>query len=128
MSNLELGKQRADELGLKMLDMITLTVTQRKWYKAYDIHKLLGDGAEVIGKKYQDTLHGFTNQKSIDWDQQKEPYTGCPQAALLIGIRPIKQDSCEQLVRDILRDANERGGHVLSDYIKRAKALLEEKE
>lgn len=116
MDTLELGEKRADELGLKLVNPGTQL---RLFYYQDDIHKLLGEGECVygFGKAYPD-MYNWAKRNSSEQNTHQ---------ALLIGIKPIVKDTAEQLVRDIARDANERGGHVLSDYIKRAKALLEKK-
>lgn len=98
MTNLELGKLRAEELGL--LEARPVTFTPHGWYRADDIHKLLGEGVEVLGE--EDTDKSICASKWFEWspgitDKESD------HKALLIGIRPIKAESEERkLLRELV--------------------------
>lgn len=86
-SKLELGKRRAEELGLKT-DMGV-------WYPAYDIHRLLSEGVEMSTD---------LNDHDSLWSSPK--HFSDTYQALLIGIKPIVQESAEELLDLILRNPN----------------------
>lgn len=108
MTTLELGKQRAKELGLKAQQVFRYyngpgTGTDlTEFYETGDIHKLLGE-AQIVFNSEHDSWHEF------GWRPEAAP--GCDKAvpadthqALLIGIRPIVQESREQKMAAVLSE------------------------
>lgn len=95
MSKIELGKKRAEELGLKWQRMIDIEM-----YYADDIHKLLGDGQEV---------HNFMalgNRKSMWYESTAMSLLSTPdweEIGLVIGVRPIHKDTAESLLRELMK-------------------------
>lgn len=91
---LELGKKRAEELGLRhqRLHLNTTDV-----YFADDIHKLLGNGVEVRGGgHYMSPKSGPTIRSwsaPCLFDQESDDHS-----ALLIGIKPITPPSEERQI------------------------------
>lgn len=107
---LERGKKRAEELGLKLAPWADRDKT---FYPSDDIHKLLGEGVNVVGSYNPDTNQVTSTfgqvQAKKDHDQ-----------ALLIGIKPIVKDTAEGLLQEIWES------DVLPEYLdERVKALLE---
>ncbi len=149
MTPLELGKQRAEELGLRMkFSMSTGGAYYGSGvgagcvggsgssggdyvYSADDIHKLLCEGVEV----FQESRDKYDYDKTW-WGEDKkqvEKMSRIEKSALLIGIRPIKQDSFADIVKGLadtelrlgtVNDGTFLHGH-LEGLIRRAKKLLE---
>lgn len=120
MSDLELGKRRAQDLGLEITRDITASFDV---YRAEDIHRLLGEGVEAIGNKGCD-----------DWwanPMKKEALPKVKDVGLIIGIRPIVQEQeSERTAKDILRDLldNYEGYEGLTNLmriVKESKILLD---
>lgn len=120
---LELGKKRAEELGLTNIVMAKGPFAPTyDCYLASDIHKLLGEGIDLYG-----------NKNCRHWDDHAPPETdieaGVTHKALLIGIRPIVQESEERkLLREFVSFVN--GTFDASNYssiIQKAKRLLDQK-
>lgn len=82
-------------------------------YEAFDIHKLFGAGNKVT-RTTQD--HLWTPSKNLD----------ATESGLLIGIRRIKQDTAEDLLRAIIKWI-EKPCFDNNNLIDRAKTLLEGK-
>ena len=88
------------------------------WYNEVcePINKMLSEGVEVCGYVTEDHVSMHENHNAGSSDTHK---------ALLINIEPIKQDSVEQFLKDIIQDENiESIGSLRS----RAKKLLEGKD
>lgn len=131
MSDLELGKKRAEELGLKLITLHSYgggassapyaQHTTQDRYLADDIHRLLGEGVEAVGNKYCD-----------DWwakPMAQELLPKLKDVGLIIGIRPIVQESEE---RKLLRKLSEytewqhtKGKPSIWDLVSSAKRLLD---
>lgn len=117
MNALELGKQRAKELGL--VGGLDSRFQEYAFYQADDIHKLLGEGVEVGRYKAGLSMSAWAISHM---DHAEE-------TALLIGIRPIVQEAEE---RKLLREFSQyvewqhtNGKPSLWDLVARAKTLLE---
>ena len=125
MTDLELGKKRAEELGLKSLTThynYGAPSNTQITYAADDIHALLGAGVEVVGSYNSDTKQITSTFGQIlakkDHDQ-----------ALLIGIQPIKKATREERALGLLQELVSRWNPETVDYdpiMGRAKALLSE--
>lgn len=116
MTPLELGKKRAEELGL------TNCAENVGSYKADNIHKLLGEGVETFGYA-----------SKWDWGRYevcKDRYDQPNHQALLIGIRPIAKESQERaLLREILKHMSWSAvNYEMNSVIAKCKALLKESE
>lgn len=111
---LELGKRRAEELGLH----------ERKWggeygYYLSDVWKLLGAGVEIVGN-VKNIDGGLTTNKC--WTSISN--TGETHTALAIGIKPLKVESEERkLLREFVEREKKQGAAF--DLVERAKVLLE---
>lgn len=107
---LELGRKRAEELGIECVAASGF----KYYYDSNDIHKLLDEGVEAHGGKY--CLGGewsFVGHKSGESSHQ----------ALLIGIRPIIQESEERrLLREFIQESVD--GIWSTGLLERAKRLL----
>lgn len=117
---LEPGKKRAAELGLSA-QYIAPYASGIEWYNAADIHHLLGEGIEVVGTYDRKANHISSTFGQI---QAKKDYD----KALLIGIRPIVQESEERkLIRDFFRNLVSNGGlsEIEKNLYMRATALLD---
>lgn len=120
MDSLELGKRRAEELGLQL----HLSPLIDNGYRADEIHHLLGGAKEVFdaksadGKKYNGTWFEHGTHTSDN-------------TALLIGIRPIVRESDERLLlHEIIEEMktwSNRSPDKLGLLIIKAKRLLENK-
>ena len=101
---LELGKKRAEEIGLKpqleinfssshglMMGPKTFVEGKIYAYHADDIHRLLGNGVEM-----------FTDHKCIAPNQIMTSM--CTHKSLLVAIRPFKPETREQKLEGILRE------------------------
>lgn len=114
MDNLELGKKRAEELGLKPF------FREPDYYSADDIHRLLGEGVEAIG-----------NRGCDDWwanPMAQETMPKLKDAGLIIGIRPIVQESEERKLLRRLANArlvNVGVQHEMFELLAEARRLLE---
>lgn len=97
-TDLALGKKRADELGLK-LSRESRDAFDR--YLADDIHKLLGEAREV----FQYKPGGMSGDWSHVIDEEFGGARKYANQALVIGIRPIKQESREQKMEALLSEA-----------------------
>lgn len=132
---LELGKQRASELGLESIHKCWKTLgtpmlmdvhgSITEFYYADDIHKLLGEGVLL-----HEDVGGWYDPKS------KVPFSEAKRQAMLIGFRPIVQESREQKLENMLRFLLPLRGWkegftctttLTSEFIKECKALLEGK-
>lgn len=118
MTTLELGKQRAEELGLTR--MVNSIVTEWPYYLKDDIHKLLGEGVEVGRYKAGLSMSAWSRSHM---DHAEE-------TALLLGIRPTAQESAEKILKDLILEyeiAHNVPGTGLGyrKFYDRAKALLE---
>lgn len=91
MTDLELGEKRAKQLGLEhpSKDEILLLA---QVYRADDIHRLLGEAYKVGGS--------FINANWVGGIARADHHT---HNALLIGIRPIVQETQESEERKFLR-------------------------
>lgn len=115
MTNLELGKKRAEELGLTRGPF-----SNSHLYLADDIHKLLGEGVWSKGRIHKDgewTFGGYLDE-------------AVTHKALLIGIRPIVQESEErkllrELVNNILDNYDSWKAPPAADLVQKAKRLLD---
>lgn len=91
---LELGRKRAAEIGLKSSEWL-----QGICYFADDVHRLLGEAEEVFGRP----------ERGFRWNQEIVTITADPDThkALILGIRPIKQESPEdiKILKERLRKA-----------------------
>lgn len=110
VNKLELGKQRAREIRLRKQ-----SGGLRDYYFADDIHKLLSEGAVVWGNC---PFEGFSPDEST-WREGKsgpaEAYDSTPaedRQALLIGIRPIKQESSAKSVADKIKQVYDLCGEI----------------
>ncbi len=133
---LALGEKRAKELGLEMWTVFDCTETVKNalgdrrtskcprckdaWlsYRADDIHRLLGEGVEMHGDSDEFTLSEFRSTACMrDADMGNS-------RALLIGIRPLVQESEE---RKLLREfvAWWKSADYPPDFLDRARKLLE---
>lgn len=113
IDTLELGKQRAEELGLK----IGAIDGKKCFYDIDDIHKLLGEAEETFAQISKGDEH-----LSTYW-MKEEHHT---HQALLIGIRPIVQESEERkLLRELAEHTPEINAIFGPEFMIRAKALLE---
>lgn len=119
MSDLELGKKRAKELGLSYR-AATLSYDQAggqaNIYFANDIHRLLGAGVETYTKSATNSnFSNFNIVRLADDDM----------VALQIGIRPIAQESEERkLLKEIV---DHLAPSIGPDLFDRARKLLERK-
>lgn len=122
---LSLGKKRAEELGLKL----GAVDGNRSFYDKDDIHKLLGEACYMSCRP---SPGGYWQALQ---PSQMETYPGDTHQALLIGIKPIVQESEERkLLREILDTITAkiwRGDQwsipvdYFDRYVEKAKALLE---
>lgn len=91
MTTLELGKQRAEELGLK-LEWQAVTARTVSYYREDDIHKLLGEGVETY--THDQTQSNFNTRK----------FGNDNMIALQIGVRYIKQETREEQLTKALKE------------------------
>lgn len=118
MSDLELGKRRAEELGLR-------EVILSPYYHAEDIHRLLGEGLETF------SLYSGVDTWWGPLDNDDDTHQ-----ALLIGIRPIAQESEERkhlrrlvtLLEVNATTISPTAMAHLNEAIERAKRFLSEKK
>lgn len=112
---LDRGRKIAEEIGLTCKHS-----THGHVYYADDIHRLLGEGVAVFGRKVPVSgLHGFGEQPCVADDLR----------GLTIAIRPLLQESEERkLLREIIvahnKECDGDSGNTCCTYIERAKALL----
>lgn len=116
--SLELGRKRAEELGLMWVnkDGSPMRFNQEPiFYHADYIHKLLGeaDNLWIVNSYITDTRTAHLAQP-VD----------STHTALLIGIKPIVRDTAESLLREML---NFGSVDKSESFYERAKALLGEK-
>lgn len=112
---LELGWKRAEELGL----MLGAVNGNKSFYDKNDIHRLLGSGRVVRGA-VEPVPEDVAWQYESQWDEYDD------HQALLIGIKPIVQESEERkLLRLIVGNSQHNGTLVPSEIVDRIKALLE---
>lgn len=129
---LEIGKKRVEELGLNSYGIIQINpLSNNRYYLADDIHKLLGEGMEA-----------FDDDNWSAWTPDRRD--GSKNKALLIGIKPIVQESEERkLLREMVgsiatsqytkdrvehfRAVFNRSDCEILELISKAKRLLEEK-
>lgn len=122
---LELGKKRAEELGLECFGGFDM-----KFYSADDIHKLLSEGVELFGQ-----CHGTHRNSSWTTDEKpskQEWGLSHTHTSLAIGIRPITPPSEErQIIQAIVNlwEHSINGSSVpLIEAIKMARAWLKEQK
>lgn len=129
MNDLELGKKRAEELGLELI----FKAYEIKTYLADDIHRLLGEGVEVQGSQF--SLDGGTG--NMGWCCDEEPMSTDTHKALLIGIRSIFQESearkllreiCSQLANNDFYLFKQDDPKTVRNLFEKAKRLLSEVE
>ncbi len=109
----DLGKKRAEELGLKE--------STRGHYSATDVHKLLRTGTEVFGYQTSEpTVSRFYQTKA--WQMlNPDPELN----ALVIGVRPIHQDTAEGLLKMLTKiGAASYASDEVVELIRRAEKLL----
>jgi hypothetical protein len=111
---LECGKKRAKELGLVM----NTTTLPFSWYKAFAIHRLLGEGIPLTAHKSDDpsgwNIGNFSDRRDSH-------------IALGIGLRPIKEESEERkFIRELVKRwyADQGGLRGMDDLYARAQDLL----
>jgi hypothetical protein len=90
----ELGEKRAKELGLQ--SVYSDERCNNLIYAADDIHELLGEGIEL----------NATSSKKASWTEERHP--GDVRIGLLIGTRPIVQESAERQLLDKIVEAFDR--------------------
>lgn len=137
MSDLEFGERRARELELTSVQghhKEPQAPGYTFYYKADDIHRLLG-----VAHKMNCYLLGesnLTDQHGPGW-MAEEPSTRhewlATHTALLIGIREIKKDTAQSLLRELLdcfivKESKGPFGEKFTSIVDRAKALLERGE
>lgn len=111
---LNLGKQRAEELGLERFNYAAAD----RLYRADDVHKLLGEG--VVTYTRSETKSNFNRVRFGDDDM----------VALQVGIRPIVQETREQKMEALLRQVvrtDDEAWYISKEWYDRAKDLLEGK-
>lgn len=119
---LELGKKRAAALGIESYGIMQINpLSANRYYSAEHIHKLLGEGVEQFAYKH-DKEHMWFGAHDKDGIRNLK--------ALLIGIRPIVQESEERkLLKEIVKynTCIITGTPVFpsSEWIERAKRLLD---
>lgn len=95
MSDLELGKKRAEELGLETPSK-DIILARSEVYLAEGVHRLLGEGQSIYGH----VKDGVPNW----WGPHENNAFQDTHQALLIGIRPIVQESEERrLLREFVK-------------------------
>lgn len=113
MSDLELGKKRAEEMGLKpvwlgristshglMTGEKTFADFDISAYSADDIHRLLGDAKIYWGSK----VNG-PDSKLDPYNWCADQYSDNTHQCLVMGIRPIKQEQTKpQSMEDVARE------------------------
>ncbi len=129
MTTEEIGEKRAAALGLLYSShnatynypssMAGGTTSQQKWYRATDVHALLGEGRAI---------YGYANL--WDWgtdEHRNDRYDQPNQSAYMIGLRPIDPPSREEEMEALLRELCEKFGTSAWRYniIDKAKKLLE---
>lgn len=87
---------------------------------AEPLERLFRQAPVVYGKWRPDGEHGWVTE---EWSEKTDTHT-----ARLIGVREIKKDSAEDLLRDLLEKFESGQGFDMSPYMNRAKKLLEEKK
>lgn len=122
MSDLEeLGKRRARELGLQLINTDPKSVWH--FYRPYDIHRLLGEA------KFMSCSENDIGLIRALQPSKEEAFPGDTHKALLIGIRPIIQESEERrLLRDLVIAGTREEYTTLLILAGRAKELLERKD
>lgn len=102
-------------LEVKTIANIYKTHLNRAWDKAVGpVNKMLSDGVEV------------TTANGSDWND--EYAINLTHKALLINIEPIKEESAEDILRDIFNQYKDMsGGDIREDWAARARKLLEKK-
>lgn len=114
-----------EELGLKvlakengtMLTSFPAQVGYDYFVLASDLERLLSQAPVVYGKWRPDGEHGWVTE---EWSEKTDTHT-----ARLIGVKEIKKDSAEDLLRDLLEKFEAGHGFDMSPYMNRAKKLLE---
>ena len=98
------------------VEIVQLTYKRKAWdafCDHIDKHNKLIEGAQEV---YQ-----FRNTKPV-WHIQKDTFNIEPESkAYLIGIEPIKTESAEEILKDLV---NEIDGYNLERFVKRAKKVL----
>lgn len=123
MTTEEIGRKRAEELGLKC-HAVNHSINLA--YACADIHRLLGEAVEMYG--WQNNGVG-----AIKWSDSSYAEVDS-HAALLIGTRPVKQPSREEEMASLLcemlsfMDASLVSFAGLDRFKNRAKLLLERKD
>lgn len=120
----DLGKKRAEELGLVM----HTTTLPFNWYKADDIHQLLGEGLQLFGEFIEDIDEDGRTGGDFQWGYKLKPEKNDTRTALLIGNRPIVKDTAESLLAEIVKIGHASTSYAhdgVVDVIMRARTLLE---
>lgn len=123
MSVEEIGRKRAEALGLREFRTMNSQPETLWGYNSHDVCRLLGEGVEVGGE--------FINGNWVGGITRAPHHK---QHGLLIGIRPIKPPSREEEMEGLLRELikiktdNLPTGLRMEDAIERAKLLLERKD
>lgn len=94
MSDLELGKQRAEELGLKYWRLLEMGSSL---YLANDVHSLLG-AAKFMSCEINDMGLIRALQPS-----KEECYVNATHKALLIGVKALREDTMEEVLKDLTK-------------------------
>lgn len=114
---IKLGRKRAAELGLDI---------QLDWYKADDIHKLLGESIE-LGMYRTDQELGFDRWKGDQYSNGRRTHN-----AFAVGIRPIhketREDKLESIVKRLAEYIPNKQQCEMWDLHKEAKQLLSERD
>lgn len=115
----DIGKKRAKELGLKVWYKLYFSKRNEiigvNLYKAEDIHKLLAGASEVFSSWHENARGNTTITDT--WKTTYHDNKSARYKALLIGSKPIKKETAEDLLREVLsvlpNDLHERARKVL---------------
>lgn len=128
-TDLALGKKRAGELGLILMlggSAEQSGYTQYYYYSADDIHKLLAEARQV----FQYKPGGMSGDWSHVIDEEFGGAKKYANQALVLGTRPIKQESRGEKMEKLLREATDGVTRTIlhrQSWNERVKALLAEK-
>ena len=121
---LELGKKRAQELGLILCPLRDHPANlSYEYYRGNQVHKVLGEARFMSCELTQSGLF-----KCLE-PTECIPYQGDTHQGLLIGIKPVKKESAErQFIRELVKRwyADQGGLRGMDDLYARAQDLLME--
>lgn len=120
---LEIGKQRAEKLGLEDWRLEHPEGGAIDCYPADDVHRLLGEGVELFGQ-----CHGTHRNSSWTTDEKpskQEWGLAHTHAGLLIGIKPIAPPSEErQIIQALVNCWSANDHRAVGEAYEMAKAYL----